>query len=197
MNELHDKQGQKSSMEEKIIYFIETVTRVDLNSSWHNFDLLFEDRSDVLNYKDDFKKSRKFQVYYKHKLSYEGHVYWNYPEGTGDKLSAVISVKFDKILRGGESDLIQQDIQFEIDMVKYITEEQDAFIVKDIEFPFYLNDYDKKRIAIILKKWGVHPPFKLSLEHVDAGNVETFIKFLISAAILLKAAGQRYKAAEF
>ncbi|WP_147802172.1 hypothetical protein [Alkalicoccus halolimnae] len=196
MNELHNQYEHISPMEEKIIYFIEIVTRTDLNSSWHHFDLLFEDRSDVINNKEDFKKYRKFQVYYKHKLSYEGHVYWKYPERAGDRLSAVISVKFDKILRGGESDLIQQDIQFEIDMMEHITEEGNDFFIKEVELPSFLSDYDKKRIAIILKKWGVHPPFKLSLEQVDPGQVETFIKFLISAAILLKAGGQRYSTAE-
>lgn len=186
-----DKNDQSIHIENQIIHFIEIMSRAPLNSSWHHFALLMEDRTDTFREKGDVKKSRKFQVYYRHRLTYEGHLCWSYPAAVKGGKRAEISVRFDKIRRGEQIDLLQDGFHYAVNLMEYLYIDKQVLFIDTMALPSSLESSDLSRIEMILEKWGLRKPVTLSLEEPDPDHMELFTNRLISSAVLVKAAEQR------
>ncbi|PTL39575.1 hypothetical protein C6Y45_05915 [Alkalicoccus saliphilus] len=186
-----DKNEQSAQIDNRIIHFIEIMSRSPLNSAWHHFALLMEDRTDTFREKGDVKKSRKFQVYYRHRLTYEGHLCWSYPTAVKNGKKAELSVRFDKIRRGEQIDLLQDGLHYAVNLMEYLNMKKQAFHIDTMALPSNLESGDLSRIEMILEKWGLRRPVTLKLEEPDPEQMELFTNRLISSAVLVKAAEQR------
>lgn len=184
-----------SKIEENMIHFIEAMSHTDINCSWHHFSLLSEDKTHTFREDGLLKKSRKFQVYYKHKLTYEGLFYWSYPHNSEGKQISEAAVRFEKIRRGADSDLAERTFELSLNMLDYITEDGEELQVEIIELPETLSEYDRSRMHLILEKWGLQGKTIMNFNEIDHDQLEAFIKHLVSAAILVQAGNHPAKLA--
>ncbi|PRO66910.1 hypothetical protein [Alkalicoccus urumqiensis] len=184
MNTLPEQGAPQHDVQERFIHFIEMISSVDLNSSWHEFALLWEDKSYTLKEEEHRRKARNFQIYYRDKLTYEGALLWTYPVETSGGLAVHASVRFDKIRRGDSS--IPQSHQLEIDLMDYLSEDKDKLNVEVIQLPEAVSEYDRKRMHLILKKWGLEKQTVVDLMTSGGEELERFVQHIISAAILLQ-----------
>lgn len=193
MQKMPDLKDDYADVEERLIHFIELMSHTDINSAWHHFAFLAEDRSNTF-YEDSYlKKSRKFQIYYRDKLSYEGYLCWCYPHLTDGKWHAEISVRFDKIRKGNNYDLADRYFQLDVNLMKYLSENGRELHVDVIELPETLSEYDQKRMNIILEKWGLQSMTVINFDRIDYSQLEEFVQHLVSAAILIQAGYNRNK----
>ncbi|SDN34289.1 hypothetical protein [Alkalicoccus daliensis] len=193
MQKIPSLKDDYADVEERLIHFIEMMSHADINSAWHHFAFLAEDRSSTFYEEGYLKKSRKFQVYYKDKLSYEGYLCWCYPHKKNGKWHAEISVRFDKIRKGNSLDLTEKYFQLDINLLDFLNESREELHIDVIELPESLSDYDQKRMNIILEKWGLQSRTVINFDKVDYSQLEVFVQHLISTAILVQAGYRREK----
>ncbi|QKS71201.1 hypothetical protein FLK61_31295 [Paenalkalicoccus suaedae] len=179
-------------LKETMVRFIESVSREDLNSSWHHFALLVEDKSSVIDEDNMIIKTRGFQLYYKDKLSYEGVICWSYPEETeSHKIEATLSVRLDKVQTStGLAETTK--FQYDVNLVPTIRNNDEVVRLEELPLPNYLTAYDQQRIQLLLSKWGLDTPISLSMEYYEQEDIDFLAQKLVSMTILLQAASKKY-----
>lgn len=191
MQKMPKPNNNTSKNEENMIHFIETMSQTDINCSWHHFSLLSEDKTHTFKESGVLKKSRKFQVYYKQKLTYEGHFCWSYPHGKLHEKTAEVSIRFDKTRSGADNELAERFFELSLNMMDYIDRSGEELHVEIIELPDTISDYDRSRMHLILEKWGLQKKTIMNFQEIEQPELEEFIKHLVSSAILVQAGEQR------
>ncbi|CAM3727914.1 hypothetical protein [Alkalicoccus chagannorensis] len=187
MNPIPEHNEYEAALEQTLIHFIESMTQCDMNCSWHLFAMLSEDRTEVYKENGRRKKRRRFQIYYRHKITYEGYISWCYPYVEEGRMQAVVAVRFDRLRSGSDLDLTDHEFEMDVDLCRYVTDDQRELYMDTVDLPEHLDARDRENMHLLLSKWGLEGASSISLEDPDPEQMQQLVKHLISAAILVHA----------
>ncbi|MFC4735794.1 hypothetical protein ACFO4L_04265 [Bacillus daqingensis] len=172
---------------DQLLFLTEQMVHADLNSSWHEFAMLCDPGTTASAYGDLLQKERSFQIYYRHKLTYEGSLIWKASESLEKPEDTYLQVRYNKIRRGSTENSLVNDYVFSIRLADWLSERGTSLSFGSLYDPDELNDYNKKRIDVILQKWGFSKELVIPFEAPDAGLIEQLIQRVISTSILVEA----------
>ncbi|WP_280770927.1 hypothetical protein [Salipaludibacillus daqingensis] len=180
-------------LNDEIILFAESLLRADLNTSWSDFSILVADKelsTEVSG--DDNCKQRTFQIYYHHRLKYEGRLVLSYENVKGYlKKPRFLTVLLEEITKEEATSNEQESFKLKMDLNSCIDWNSGIFYtdVAQIDHTLSLEDTDK--INMILQKWELHQHDMISLHDFHTQELDYFIQRLMSLSMLIRAAEKR------
>ncbi|NJP37312.1 hypothetical protein [Alkalicoccus luteus] len=172
---------------DQLLFLTEQMVHADLNSSWHEFAMLCDPETLASASGGFFQKERGFQIYYRHKLTYEGSLIWKTSESREKPEETYLQVRYNKIRRGNIENSLMNDYVFSIRLADWVSERGTALAFQRLYDPAVMNEYNQKRIDVILQKWGFSKELIIPFESPDADLIDQLIQRVISTSILVEA----------
>ncbi|MCE7791995.1 hypothetical protein K8O68_06115 [Salipaludibacillus sp. CUR1] len=184
--------GVKSEYSDALIVFGEGLFRTDLNTSWHEFVLLAAGQeSSFMEEKEDSYKKRLFQIYYRHKLKYEGSLVLKYEDSPSDiKIPRYLTVYLDEITNAAVQPEHTEPIAG-VDLQECIDWKKGLFVTEIPVSDEKVTEKDVQRMDVLLEKWGLQYNHSFFLNDYSSADLEYFIQKLITVSMMIKAAKRK------
>ncbi|SES24905.1 hypothetical protein [Salipaludibacillus aurantiacus] len=182
----------KSEYSDALIVFGEGLFRADLNTSWHEFVLLAAGQEfPFMEEKEDSYKKRLFQIYYRHKLKYEGSLVLKYEDVPSDiKIPRYLTVYLDEINQGNSQPEHSEPIAG-VDLQECLDWKKGLFVTEIPVTDEKVTEKDVQRMEVLLEKWGLQYNHSFFLNDYSSGDLEYFIQKLITVSMMIKAAKRK------
>ncbi|UCZ55132.1 hypothetical protein LGQ02_10590 [Bacillus shivajii] len=176
---------KRQAIENESEAFSQWLLSADLNASWGPYSLLVSTKAKRTTQLSG--KEREFQLYHNDQLVYEGKIVIGREE-EGLHRSCMMIVYIWSTINMADNQSLEDSIALTLPLNTFIQRCSDQLVTRELLNILSLSDREKEKIMIILERWGIPDYFPLKVEDLSPEQLQTFMKVIVSIALLKQAA---------